>query len=143
MSSTTAATAASQSSAGQSRSRRRGRSVLLWGLQVLLAVAFAAGGLLKLGGAHQMVELFAKIGAGQWFRYVIGIFEVAGAVGMLVPVLSGAAALGLTGLMAGATITNLAIGESPWVPIAFLLMSAVVARGRWPQAKALPGRFLH
>jgi uncharacterized membrane protein YphA (DoxX/SURF4 family) len=119
----------------------RGRAVTLWVLQVLLAVSFAAGGLLKLGGAHQMVDLFAKIGAGQWFRYLIGMFEIAGAAGVLIPALSGLAALGLAGLMAGASITNaFVIHSSPVVPLAFLVISAVVAWGRWPQTKALPAR---
>jgi putative oxidoreductase len=121
--------------------RRRGRAITLWGLQVLLAVAFAAGGLLKLGGAHQMIVLFAKIGAGQWFRYLIGTFEIAGAAGVLIPAMTGLAALGLTGLMAGASITNaFAIHTSPVVPLAFLVISAVVAWGRWPRTKALAAR---
>lgn len=121
--------------------RGRGRRITLRVLQVLLAVSFAAGGLLKLGGAHQMVDLFAKIGAGQWFRYLIGTFEIAGAAGVLIPALSGLAALGLTGLMAGAAITNaFIIHSSPVVPLAFLVISAVVACGRWPQTKALAGK---
>lgn len=117
--------------------RRRGRIITLRVLQALLAVAFAAGGLLKLGGAHQMVDLFTKIGAGQWFRYLIGSFEIAGAAGVLIPPLSGLAAMGLTGLMAGATVTNaFIIHTSPVVPLVFLVISAVVAWGRWPQTKA-------
>jgi putative oxidoreductase len=28
-----------------------------------------------------MVEMFATIGIGQWFRYVVGALEIAGAVG--------------------------------------------------------------
>jgi putative oxidoreductase len=139
MSSTTAATTAtSQNKAGQPRSRRR--SITVWVLQILLVIAFAAGGLQKLAGTHQMVVLFTKIGAGQWFRYLIGTLEIAAAIGLLIPALSGVAALGLSGLLAGAILTNLAIGYSPWVPIIFLLMSAVVAWARWPQARALPGR---
>jgi uncharacterized membrane protein len=47
--------------------------------------------------------MFATIGIGQWFRYVVGALELAGAVGVLIPRLSGLAALGLIGLMAGAT----------------------------------------
>jgi putative oxidoreductase len=41
-----------------------------------------------------MVEMFANIGIGQWFRYVVGALEVAGAAGVLVPRVSGLAALG-------------------------------------------------
>jgi uncharacterized membrane protein len=115
--------------------------ITLWGLQVLLAVAFGTGGLLKLSGAHQMVDLFTRIGAGQWLRYLIGTFEIAGAAGVLIPALSGVAALGLTGLMVGASITNaFIIHASPVVPLAFLVISAAVAWGRGPQTKALAGR---
>jgi hypothetical protein len=32
-----------------------------------------------------MADLFADIGAGQWFRYAVGGPEVAGGVGLLVP----------------------------------------------------------
>jgi uncharacterized membrane protein len=70
----------------------------------------------------------------------VGALEVAGAVGLLVPRLSGLAALGLAGLMVGATITNLFIlGESPWLPVGLLLVSALIARGRWSKTKALAG----
>lgn len=42
---------------------------------------FAVGALMKPGGAHSMVHMFGQIGAGQWFRYLIGSLELAGAVG--------------------------------------------------------------
>jgi uncharacterized membrane protein YphA (DoxX/SURF4 family) len=116
-------------------------NVGLWVLQAVLAFQFAGGGLLKLSGAPVMAELFADIGAGQWLRYLVGALEVAGAVGLLVPRLSGPAALGLAGLMVGATATNLfVIGESPWLPIGLLLASILVARGRWTQTRVLAGR---
>jgi uncharacterized membrane protein len=71
----------------------------------------------------------------------VGALEVAGAVGLLAPRLSGLAALGLAGLMVGAAATNLfVIGESPWLPIGLLLVSALVARGRWSRTKDLAGR---
>ena len=122
-------------------SSRRALNLTLWALQALLAFQFAAGGLLKLSGDPTMVDMFAAIGAGQWFRYVVGVLEVAGAVGLLVPRLSGLAALGLVGLMVGAAATNvLVLGTSPVLPLAFLLMSVLVAWGRWPQTKTLLGK---
>jgi putative oxidoreductase len=106
-------------------------NVALWVLQAALAVQFAAGGLAKLAGAPELVELFASIGAGQWLRYVVGALEVAGAVGLLVPRLSRLAALGLAALMVGATVTNLfVIHERPWLPVGLLLVAAVIAWGR-------------
>jgi uncharacterized membrane protein YphA (DoxX/SURF4 family) len=106
-------------------------NVALWVLQAALALQFAAGGLAKLAGAPELVELFASIGAGQWLRYVVGVLEVAGAVGLLVPRLWRLAALGLAALMVGATVTNLfVIHERPWLPVGLLLVAAVIAWGR-------------
>jgi uncharacterized membrane protein YphA (DoxX/SURF4 family) len=116
----------------------RAANVALWVLQVVLALQFAGGGLLKLIGSPEMVDLFASVGAGQWLRYVVGALELAGAVGLLVPRLQGLAALGLAGLMVGATATNLfVLGESAWLPVGLLLVSVLIARGRWARTAAL------
>ena len=120
----------------------RGRvlNIALWVLQALLAFQFAGGGFLKLSGSPAMVEMFATIGIGQWFRYVVGALEIAGAAGVLIPPLSGLAALGLVGLMVGATLTNvLVLGTSPLLPIALMVVSVLVAWGRWARSRALLG----
>jgi uncharacterized membrane protein len=125
------------------RTRGRVAGVALYVLQAVLAFQFAGGGFLKLSGAPAMVDLFAEIGAGQWLRYAVGALEVAGAVGLLVPLLSGLAALGLAALMAGAAITNLfVIEESPWMPVAFLAAAAVIAWGRRSRTVSLVGRLV-
>ncbi len=122
-------------------SRRRAANFALWALQAVLALMFAMAGLAKVGGDAAMVEMFATIGIGQWFRYVVGAFELAGAVGVLIPRLSGVAALGLIGLMAGATLTNvLVLGTSPLLPIALMLLSVLVAWGRWSRTRAPSGK---
>jgi len=87
-----------------------------------------------------MVDLFTQMGAGQWLRYLAGALELAGAVGMLLPRLPGLAALGLAGLLAGATATNLlVIDQGPWLPLGLLPVSALVAWACWPQTKTLAG----
>jgi putative oxidoreductase len=119
----------------------RGRAVRigLWGLQILLALQFAMAGLAKVFGDQAMVEMFDTIGIGQWFRYLVGALEVAGAVGVLIPRLSGLAALGLVCLMVGATLTNLfVLGASPLLPVVLLVVSALVAWGRRARTRA-PG----
>ena len=90
----------------QTAGRSRVPGVALWVLQVLLAIQFTFAGVLKVVGDPAMVEMFATIGVGQWFRYGVGSLEIAGAVGVLIPRLSGLAALGLVCLMVGATVTN-------------------------------------
>ena len=129
---------ASGTQAAPATSRGRAVNLALWALQAVLALVFAMAGFAKVGGFPAMVEMFATIGIGQWFRYVVGALELAGAVGVLIPRLSGLAALGLICLMAGATLTNvLVLGTSPLLPIALMLVSALVAWSRWPRTKAL------
>lgn len=126
----------------QPRTVRPG-NLALWVLQAALAFQFAGAGLVKVTGSPEMVDLFATIGAGQWLRYLVGALELAGAVGLLVPVLSGLAALGLAALMVGATATNLLVlGVSPWLPIGLLLASAVVAWARRSRTRQAASRFL-
>jgi uncharacterized membrane protein YphA (DoxX/SURF4 family) len=118
--------------------RRRALTITLWVLQLLLAFQFAGGGWLKLSGAPVMVDMFAAIGAGQWFRFVVGALEIAGAIGLLVPRIAGLAALGLSGLLVGAIATNLLIlNADSRVAIVLLLLSALIAWGRWPQTKQI------
>ena len=120
-------------------SRRHALNIFaLWVLQALLGIMFAMAGFAKVGGDAATVEMFATIGIGQWFRYVVGALEIAGAVGVLVSRLSGLAALGLLCLMAGAILTNgLVLGTSPLLPIVLMLVSALVAWGRWPRTRTL------
>src|SRR5919202_1150466 len=97
--------------------RRRARTIALSVLQVLVAFQFAGGGWLKLSGDPAMVDLFAAIGVGQWFRVVVGALELAGAIGLVIPRLAGLAALGLSSLLVGATATKLFIlDDDPWPP---------------------------
>jgi putative oxidoreductase len=121
--------------------RGRAVTIALWALQALLALMFVMAGLAKVFGDPAMVEMFATIGIGQWFRYAVGALEIFGAVGVLIPRLSWLAALGLVCLMAGATLTNLfVLGASPLLPVGLLVGSAVVAWARRPQPGAPAGR---
>jgi uncharacterized membrane protein YphA (DoxX/SURF4 family) len=102
--------------------------VALWVAQVMLAFFFLMAALPKLGSDPAMVEQFGSIGAGQWFRYLVGSLELAGAIGLLIPRLCGLAACGLVGVMVGATITNVVVlGISPAIPLAFLVLAASIA----------------
>ena len=108
--------------------RVRPGAVVVWVTQVVLAAMFVMASLPKLTGDPVMVELFDAVGAGQWLRYVVGVLELAGAIGLLVPRLCGLAALGLTMLLVGATLTNIvALGASPAIPLGYLLVAAVIA----------------
>lgn len=111
--------------------RSRARTIVLWVLQIVLALQFAGGGWLKLSGAPVMVDMFATIGIGQWLRFLVGALEVAAAIGLIVPQLAGLAALGLCGLLVGATLTNLLVLRTDsTVALVLLALSAIVAWGR-------------
>jgi len=100
--------------------------VLTWLLRIALAALFLGAGLSKLGGDPAMVDMFATIGAGQWLRYFVGLCEVAGAIGVLVPRLSVLAATGLALLMTGATIANLTVlDSSPVITLAALVVACL------------------
>ena len=90
------------------RTPGRALNITLWILQILLAALFVFAGSSKLVNVQPpVVEGFARIGLGQWFRYLTGTLEVAGAVGLLIPRLSGLAALVLAGVMFGAIFAHL------------------------------------
>lgn len=129
------------SSTRPTRIRSRGQNIAIWVLQVLLALEFLAAGFAKLAGDKAMVDMFDEIGAGQWFRYLTGSLEVAGAIGLLIPALCGLAALCLSILMACATLTTIFILEdAPWVPLVVLIFCVLAAWVRWPETKALLAR---
>jgi uncharacterized membrane protein YphA (DoxX/SURF4 family) len=74
-------------------------------LSALLAVAFLGSGGLKLIGAKQSLQMRDQLRVGAQLWRLIGALEVAGAlglaVGLVVPVLGIAAAVGLALLMVG------------------------------------------
>jgi putative oxidoreductase len=101
-------------------------------LQILAAAAFLLAGGSKLAGVAPMVEMFDKIGLGQWFRYLTGCLEVTGAILLLIPatVILGGALLAVT--MVGAIATHLFIlGGSPVPAIVLLVLVATVTWYRW------------
>jgi hypothetical protein len=82
---------------------------------------------------------------GPFLRF-IGVAEVLGAIGLILPGLLGIrpgltplAAAGLVIIMIGATGLNLAGGDvvPALIPLVVGLLSAFVAYGRWPQTKDL------
>jgi len=106
-------------------------NLLLWLLQIAAALVFLMAGFSKLSGNEQMAGMFEAIGFGQWFRYLTGTLEVAGAILLLLPRTSGLGALLLIGIMTGAVMTHLfIIGGSLLMPIILLVAMCVVAWGR-------------
>lgn len=112
-------------------------------LQVLLGLFFIiAAAVPKLIGESIAVQIFEDIGVGQWLRVVVGLLELAGGIGLLIPRLAGLAALGLAVLMVCATITNLLVidgGVATITTIVLFVLLCVIIRFRWPQTRAFLG----
>jgi putative oxidoreductase len=123
------------------RTHHRAANIALWVLRVITALAILGAGLSTLTGAAQAMVVFDALGAGNWFRYLTGILEVAGALGLLIPRLAGLAALALAALWLVAIATHLfLIGGNPAPAVAFFVLSAGIAWGRWAHIRdLLPG----
>jgi putative oxidoreductase len=113
-------------------------NVVLWVLQVLLAVAFAAHGLMML---FPPPEIAAQMNANlpRWFSLFIGVAEVAATIGLILPGLTRImpffvtwAAIGVMIVMISATGFHAVRGEygSSVTTFVLLLMATLVAYGR-------------
>lgn len=85
-------------------------NIISWVLVVLLALGFLLASLGKLTGAQ--TSMFEKWGYPAWFAVFIGIAELLGAIGLLIPRLTKFAILGLTSIMIGAAYTHVANNEA-------------------------------
>jgi hypothetical protein len=112
---------------------------LLWGLQMVLALAFVAHGLMVLFPPAAVAEQMNAFLPG-WFQIFLGGAEVAAAVGLTFPGWTGIrpalvswAAAGLIPIMIGATVIHLQRQEtgSAVVTALLLVMAATVAYLRW------------
>ena len=105
---------------------------MLWILQILAAATFFLAGGSKLAGVAPMVEMFDKIGLGQWFRYLTGGLEVTGAILLLIPTREVLGGVLLVMMMVGAIATHLfVLGGSPVPAIVLFVMVGTVTWYRW------------
>jgi uncharacterized membrane protein YphA (DoxX/SURF4 family) len=123
-------------------------NIVLWVLQVLLALAFLAHGLLLLfPPAAIATQMLASLPRGFWL--FLGVAEVLAAVGLTLPGLTRvqpwlvpAAAAGIMFVMVSATIYHVSRGEvsSAITTIVLLVMATYVAYMRWRVAPIAPRR---
>ncbi|GHH94296.1 DoxX family protein [Streptomyces capillispiralis] len=108
---------------------RRAR-IALRALQALLALFFAVPSALpKLIAHSSAAETFDEMGWGSTGMYAIGVLELAGAIGLLIPVLQSAAATGLAALMVGAFVVQVTMldGQYAATPLILLVPLALIA----------------
>ncbi len=89
----------------------KGKNILVWVFQILLAAFFLMAGASKLVGSERIVESFFRWGYGEEFRVLIGSVELLGGFALLLPRLSVLSSLGLMAVMLGAAYTHLAHAE--------------------------------
>jgi uncharacterized membrane protein YphA (DoxX/SURF4 family) len=117
------------------------KSIALWTLQLVVAALFLLAGGMKLAGAPVEVQLFAAIGVGQWFRYLTGMIEVAGALALLVPRGAAFGGLTLSAVMIGALATHLfLVGGNPAPAFALFFASLAVVWLRREQISSAHAR---
>ena len=118
-------------------------NIVLWILQVLLALAFFAHGLLFLNPPAEMVEQM-NASLPRWFQLFLGVAEVLAAVGLIVPGATRVmpwlvtwAAAGIMIVMVSATLWHVARSEfsSAAITLLLLVMAAFVA---YMRHRALP-----
>lgn len=121
--------------------------IVVWVLQVLAAAMFVYAGLVKVGADPMQVQAFEGMGLGVTGMYVVGVLEVAGGIGLLLPGVAGFAATCLVALMIGATILSIGMmGLVPLIaaPVITLIVVAVIAwvrrRGTAAFVRAMLGR---
>jgi putative oxidoreductase len=113
-------------------------NIVLWTLQVLVALAFVAAGSGKLLASRDMVALFDAVGIGQWFRYVTGLLELLGALLLIIPAKTAFGAVLLAGVMVGAVVAHLTVlHTAPTAPLVLFALTALIAWGRRPQLAGL------
>ena len=116
----------------------------LWIIQGVLAVLFLLSGGMKLVAFDRYTKMIEQrspgreVGLPKSFAMFIGLSEVAGSLGLILPEATGIAplltplaALGLGVIMLGATVHHCRRGEAPLFTIVLLGLALFVAFGRY------------
>lgn len=110
--------------------RGAGDVLATWLPRVAVALIFLSVGSEKFRSHGPWIRVFARIGLGDWLRYLTGVMQVGGALLLLVPPLVRFGAVVLGSTMIGAIAANVFVlntGLSAIIPAA--LLAAVVFVG--------------
>lgn len=124
---------AADGTVSQSRARF---SLGTWLIRASVALLFISSGLEKfgIGPGEEWVHIFAKIGIGDWFRYLTGALEAAGGLLLMIPFTAKAGAGLLILCMAGAIVCHVFVLSDPFSSIINVgLIVAIVAAARQPK----------
>lgn len=111
----------------------KGKTIALWVLTGLAVLAYFGAGAAKLAGVPMMVDVFNRVGFGQWFRYLTGVLEIGGAVALLFrpTALYSTALLGC--VMVGAFIAHMTVLPDP--PAGPIVLGAILGGIAWLRSK--------
>jgi uncharacterized membrane protein YphA (DoxX/SURF4 family) len=112
------------------------KTVVLWVATVLCAAMFLFAGGSKFLRPEDATEQFAKLGYPDWFRVLIAVLEITGAVLLLIPRVAWVGSGMLAVIMVGATYTLLKAGGygNAIVPAVFFIVLVLITYARWPRS---------
>ncbi len=115
----------------------KGKKIAVWIVSVLLAGLFLFAGLPKLLTPAKVGPMFVQFGFALWFMTFIGVCEVLGGIGLLIPRLAALAAAGLSIIMIGAVITMVTHHQSMQAitPLVVLVLLIIVGSMRFKEAR--------
>ena len=118
------------------------RNILLIGGTLVLAAIYLMFGAGKFMDPATWNAKFENWGIPLWFVPVSGLLEIAGAIGLLIPVVRGVAGYALAAFMVGAVATHVLHAEIVMIFVAgaILVGSAVIGRVRLQETTAFFGR---
>jgi putative oxidoreductase len=126
----------------------KGLNIGLWTVQVLLAVGFGmAGGMKLVVPIADLLKQMDWVASAPWLPRFIGVAELAGALGLVLPsltrikpILTPIAAVGLATIMVLALGFHVSRGEMSHLPPVIVLgaLAVFVAWGRFTKARIAP-----
>jgi putative oxidoreductase len=111
------------------------KTIGFWLLKILLAALFSFAGGAKLAGLAALVDVFERVGFGQWLRYFTALLELGGAALLLWPSTTAFGALVLTIVSVGAFLAQLFILHEDIIHT--IVMSVVLGAIVWMHRKQL------
>jgi hypothetical protein len=106
-------------------------NILLWVLQILLALHTAIGAIWKFSNSEQTVPSLSAIPHGLWLA--ISVFELACVVGLILPalykplaILAPVAAIGIAAIMLFYCVVHIYSGDANYGPMIYWLVVAAI-----------------
>jgi putative oxidoreductase len=115
----------------------KAKNIVLWIVSILLGAMFLFSGVFKLLKPEEAKAGFVHYGYAAWFAIFIGVCEVFGSLGLLIPRLAFLAAVNLSIIMVGATYTHFSHHEYQhgMIPLVLLVLLIGVAYTRFKEGK--------